>query len=1052
MPRIIFRCPYIKGGSAESAAHLENYVGYVATREGVERIDPGRAKYPATRKQRDMVERLLREFPLSRGMFEYEDYLSTPTRGNASEFITRALEDNIDQIAKRENYLQYIAMRPRAQQMGPHGLFTGTGDSLVLSQTAEAVARHPGNVWLPIISLRREDAARLGYDNAEAWRDLLSSYALEMAKAMKIPWEQFRWYAAYHDEGHHPHVHMVCYSEDPAQGFLTRTGIAKIKSDLAKEIFRQELTALYQKQTQARDEITQEAQAIIEKLIQQMQTGSLHNERIEKLMAHLSHRLQFLSGKKQYGYLKAPLKAVVDEIVEELAKDSRVADAYRLWYELRGEVLRTYKDELPQPLPLSQQKEFKRIKNMVIEEAVRLGGMPAEQPDLETRQSEIPEEPVEPDEPSHQEEDGDPSGLPEPEEPQAPEDVPLPVEPEASAAPHVEWSDEYKQARRCLYGGDERPPDFEKAYDGFLAEARRGNALAMHDLGRMFADGLVPKSLWEDDGSGQESPAHWWYAKALGAFLAAEEEKPWRYLEYRIGKMYAAGLGTDQDHGAAAQWFSRSANQRYKYAQYSLGGLYYHGKGVEKDFPEAFRLYSESAAQDFPYASFELGKMCRDGIGTEIDPDASARHFAAAYSGFCQLEMQSHDDRLQYRIGWMLLHGIGTRKEPEAAKEYFEKSARLGNPHAQYQLAKLALSDVNADPKRIAEALEWLAKSAEAGQDCAQYALAKLYRDGKDASGKGAVEQDIDRAVELFEKAAAQENHYASYALGKLYLEGKELPKDIDAALRWLRHAAKLQNSFAQYRLGKLHLIGEEVPKDVEAAILWLTASADQGNSFAQYTLASVYLKGEDTAKDLPRALALLNLSADQGNQFAQYALAILYLKGEQIPKDLPRAWKLLTLSADQGNQFAQYQMGKLLLAGEELPKDVEAAVRWLTASADKGNQFAQYRLGKLYLLGKDVPKDKESAARWFTLAAAQGNEYAQYFLDHIDDVFTEPLALVATRLLHHLGNIFREQTPPPSGSAGMRVGVDKKLLRKIKEKKIAQGHKQDDHEPSMTL
>lgn len=1050
MPRIIFRCPYIKGGSAESAAHLENYVGYIATREGAERIDPGRANYPATGKQRAMVEQLLRKFPLSRGMFEYEDYLAAPTRGNASEFITRALEDNIDQIAKRENYLQYIAMRPRSQQMGPHGLFTGTQDALVLSQVAEAVAHHPGNVWLPILSLRREDAARLGYDNAEAWRELLSSYALEMARAMKIPWEQFRWYASYHDEGHHPHAHMVCYSEDPSHGFLTKTGIAKIKSDLAKEIFRQELTALYQKQTRQRDDLTQEVRAVMEKLIEQMRTGSLRNDRIEKLMAHLSHRLQFLSGKKQYGYLKAPLKAVVDEIVEELAKDSRVADAYRLWHELRGEVLRTYKDELPEPLPLSRQKDFKRIKNMVIEEAVRLGGMPAEPLIPETPLPEDPVEPEQPDVPVLLDEDGDTPELPSPEEPPL-EDVPLPAEPEESV-PHVDWSDGYKQARRDLYGEEDRPPDFEKAYDGFLAEARAGNALAMHDLGRMFADGLIPESLWGNPGSEQGPASHWWYAKALGAFQSAEAEKPWRYLEYRIGKMYAAGLGTDQNHEAAAEWFSLSAGQRYKYAQYSLGGLYYHGKGVEKDFPEAFRLYTDSAAQDFPYASFELGKMCRDGVGTEIAPDEAGRHFADAHAGFCKLEMRSHDDRLQYRIGWMLLHGVGTERDPEAAKKYFEKSARLGNPHAQYQLAKLALSDVAADPRRIAEALEWLAKSAEAGQDCAQYALAKLYRDGKDESGKGAVDRDMDRAMDLFEKAAARENHYASYALGKLCLEGRELTKDIDAALRWLRHSAALQNSFAQYRLGGLYLAGEEVPKDVEAAIRWLTASASQGNQFAQYKLGKLLLTGEDTGKDTGAAICWLTASADQGNAYARYTLASVYLKGEDAAKDLPRALELLNLSADQGNQFAQYQLGKLLLAGEELPKDVEAAIRWLTASAGQGNQFAQYRLGKLYLLGKDVPKDKEAAVHWFTLAAAQGNEYAQYFLGHIDDVFTEPLALVATRLLHHLGNIFREQTPPPSGSAGMRVGVDKKLLRKIREKKMAQGHKRDDHEQSMTL
>ena len=372
MPRLIFKCPYIKGGTSAACSHLENYVQYMATRSGVDRIDPGRNGWPATINQKEMIEQILRDFPLSRGMFEYEDYRVTPTRSNASEFITRALEDNYDRIAKMDNYLNYIATRPRAQRIGSHGLFTGEEDSLVLAQIAEAVSTHPGNVWLPIISLRREDAARLGYDKADEWKALLSKYAMEMAQAMKIPWADFRWYAAFHDEGHHPHVHMVCYSVDPSKGFLTKQGITQIKSELAKEIFRQELTELYQKQTQRRNELNVDAQTVLNEVINQMQSGTVQNKHIEELLQYLADRLRFLSGKKQYGYLKADLKAVVDEVVDELAKDPRVAAAYNLWYELREDVLRTYKDNLPERLPLSGQKEFKRIKNLVILEAVKL--------------------------------------------------------------------------------------------------------------------------------------------------------------------------------------------------------------------------------------------------------------------------------------------------------------------------------------------------------------------------------------------------------------------------------------------------------------------------------------------------------------------------------------------------------------------------------------------------------------------------------------------------------------------------------------------------------
>ena len=925
MPRIIFRCPYLKGGTEEAAAHLENYVGYVATRKGVERTDPGRAHLPATQKQRAMVQKLLREFPLSKGMIECQDYLAAPTRGNASEFITRAIEDNLDSLAKRENYLEYIAKRPRAQRMGPHGLFTGAEDALVLSQVAKEVAEHQGNVWLPIISLRREDAARLGYDNAGSWRALLSSYAPEMAKAMKIPWDQFIWYGAYHDEGHHPHVHMVCYSADPSKGYLTKDGIAKIKADLAGQIFRQELTELYTRQTQRRTELNAEAQAVMERLIRQMQTGVLENKRIEQLTAHLAERLRFTTGKKQYGYLKAPLKSVVDEIVDELAKDSRVAEAYRLWYELRDEVLRTYRSDLPEHLPLSQQKEFKKIKNLVIQETMRLGMLAEVSEETELEGLPLPED-------APTDEDAPFPDAPQPEDP-----PPDPDEPE-EAEPSVSWSDKYKQARQYLYGGEERPPDFERAYALFLEEARSGNALAMHDLGRMFLDGLAP------GGEIDVEQAQAWYAKALAAFLAVEEEKPGRYTEYRIGKLYAAGLGADQDYSAAADWFAMAAEQGHKYAQYSLAGLYSRGQGVEQDDEEAHRLYAASAEQDFPYAAFELGKQFRDGVGCKADAGSAELWLANAYEGFRALEKQSHDDKLQYRIGWMHLRGVGAGQDEQAARTWFERAARLGNPHAQYQLAKLILADPAATSEQVAEALSWLTKAAEAGQDCAQYALGKLYRDGRGDGDGGPMEKDVGQAVAWFTKAAEQDNSYAAFALGKLYLEGTELPKDIPAALRWLRRAA------------------------------------------------------------------------------------------------------------DLGNQFAQYRLGKLLLMGEDVPKDVAAAIRWLTASAEQGSQFAQYTLGKLFLLGRDVPRDKEAAARWFTLAAEQGNEYAQYFLDHIDDSFGPSLLQTATRLLHHLGNIFRDQSPPPSGSGGMHIAVDKKLLRKIREKKMAQGHKADDHEPTMTL
>jgi TPR repeat protein len=910
MSRVIFLCPYLKAGET---AHRANLVKYLATREGVDLMDDKRRQLPATEKQQKLIMEILHDFPQAKELFEYEDYLESPDRGNASDFITLALEQNLDQIAKRENYVDYISTRPRVQKQGSHGLFSSGDDPLILSHVADEVAHHAGNVWTPIISLRREDAARLGYDNARNWQAFLSAYAPRIAEGLKIHPDHFRWYAAFHDEGHHPHVHMICYSTDLKEGYLTKKGIAKIKSGLANELFRLELTEIYTRQSQRRDELTAQAKEVMARLIARMESGVLHNERIETLTAHLAERLRFQSGKKQYGYLPAKLKSVVDEIVDELAKDNRVAEAYRLWYEMRNEVLRTYLKDLPDALPLSKQKEFKSVRNMVISEAMNIG-----------RQNFTFEESLHMDEPL-------------PDEPEAPapafSDEPLvEEEPGDHATPQVEWSKRYKLARQYLYGSDDMAQDFEEAYKLFLEEAQNGNALAMHDLGRMFADGLG-RDVDSDK-------AREWYAKALAAFLAAEEENPGRYLEYRIGKMYAAGLGTEQDYAKAAGWFEKSAEQNYRYAQYSLGSLYYQGKGVKQDYGEAFVLYSKSAAQGFPYACFELGKMLRDGIGAEKDTARSEQYFRMAFSGFRSLEVQSRDDRLQYRLGWMLLNGVGTDKNLSAAKQYFEKSALLGNTYAGYQLAKLILADEAASPDKVSEAVKWLTQATDSGNAFAQYALAKLYRDGV------RVEKDIPEAVRLFTLAAGQGNEYAAYQLGKLYLSGGDIPKDVPAALRWL------------------------------------------------------------------------------------------------------------TILADQGNQYAQYTLGKLYLSEDSIPKDVPAALRWLAISAEKGNQYAQYALGKLYLLGRDIPQDREAAIRWFTASAAQGNIYAQFFLDHLDSFRDPSVFLAATRMLHHMGRVFADNMPASKRGSGIQL--DRKLLRRLQAKKIAQGHKPDDREqeqtPGMTM
>lgn len=311
---------------------------------------------------------------MAKKQLEYEDYLCSPTRENADDFIHTALEQKLNQLSKRQNYVDYIGHRPGVAKLETHGLFDSTGRKLIMSQVQKEISEHPGVVWTPVISLRREDAHAMGLESPESWQAMLSSCAADLAKGYKIKPEHLKWYAAFHDNSHHPHVHMILYSTEPTEGFLTMQGITQIKSVLAQRIFPDQLQELYTADTKQRVALKAETRARFLELIKQMSAGTLQNEHIETLTMRLAEKLAVHGGKLQYGYLQAPVKAIVDEIVDELAQDPRIAEAYRLWFEIRTDILSTYQDTSQELPPLSQQKEFKPVRNMVITEVAKLVG------------------------------------------------------------------------------------------------------------------------------------------------------------------------------------------------------------------------------------------------------------------------------------------------------------------------------------------------------------------------------------------------------------------------------------------------------------------------------------------------------------------------------------------------------------------------------------------------------------------------------------------------------------------------------------------------------
>ena len=587
-----------------------------------------------------------------KGLIQKSGYIKQGSGGgHYAEYI--ATRDGVELMEPKagSGYLEYIAERPRS-----HGLFSADG-AADLEQTMEEINAHAGPVWTFIYSLKREDAARLGYESGESWRRLLLSHQTELATAMKIPPSNFRWCAAFHDEKHHPHIHMMAWSSDPKQGYLTEKGIEQMRSQLSNDIFQDELLSLYQEKDLSYQQVRDAAMEAMGRLIREMKSGLCDSPVIAGQMEMLAGMLSEVKDKKVYGYLKKPVKTQVDAVVDELARLPEVAECYEHWNRLRDELERYYKDTPREHKPLSQQQEFKAVKNMVIQEAeeLRLGTITFEDASMRDEVDEDQEE------------------------------------------VYYAWSSRWQMA---------------EAYQ---------NA-----------------------------------KEILSVYENTEEEKA-----------------------------------------------------------EQVRLLEQFWDAGFTVAAHLLGKCWRDGMGVLPDDE---------------------------------------------------------------------------------QAEQWFRRAAEAGHDFSQYALGKLLQSQK----------RMEEAVSWYEKAAAQGNPYAAYRLGKLYLDGTDVPKN------------------------------------------------------------------------------------------------------------------------------------------------VAKAVEYLTNAAREGNQYAQYTLGKLYLIGENVSQDREQAYSWFWEAVSQGNEYAQFFLDHFNDNHSPNVLLSATKLLHHMGRIFQDNSIPPCPPGSQRA--DRKLRQKIRQKKIAMGHKPDDHEEEQNV
>ena len=576
MAGLVVKSPYLKCGGGSS---VSGYLRYIGTRERVELLMDDR---PPTRKQEQLVRKLVRDFPSSKELDEYSDYEAKPTKANASAFITRALEENWAQVQQSEGYMKYIATRPRAERLGDHGLF-GDEDGVDLTKAMEELDQYTGNVWTHILSLKREDAARLGYDNAKAWMNLLRANRNDIAAAMNIPPNHFRWYAAFHDEGKHPHVHMMAWSTVPGEAYLTREGIRKIKSQLTNQIFKQEMLHTYEQKSQSRDELVREARRAIRRLTREMAQSICSAPEIGQKMEHLATELETVKGKKSYGYLPKSVKKTVDEVVDRLEELPVVRECYEQWCILQNEVDSYYHDKPREKKKLSQEKEFRQIKNAVIQEAerIRLGEITFENADLTSH-----------DEPEQlRGESYDCWELR-----QSIRDDSLPLADRDRAAEELERLAEQDDTHaQYLMGqlyrdGPLLIPDSRKAKHWLTQSANQGLPEAQYALGKL---------LLSDDTEVRDPEEGIRWLKE-----AAENGNQW--AAYRLGKEYLTGEVVTQDASKAVAWFTLSAEAGNQYAQYLLGKLYLTGQGVTHDQTQAMDWFSRSAAQGNQYAQFFL--------------------------------------------------------------------------------------------------------------------------------------------------------------------------------------------------------------------------------------------------------------------------------------------------------------------------------------------------------------------------------------------------------------------------------------------------------------
>ena len=609
-------------------------------------------------------------------------YLKKGSKKNLKNYVKyiATREGVVRTFNERENYVGYLANRPNS-----HGLFNEKNDPINLDKVAKEISDHGGNVWTHVVSLRRDDAQKMGYDNLNAWRDLVIRQIPNISKNQKIDLKNLRWYAAFHDKKTNPHVHIIVYSANEREGFLTNHGIEKIRSGFANDVYSDELLHLYEQQTDLRNLLKKESEQLMKQFAKSISENKKYDAELIDLVAKLHDQLAESKGKKVYGYLKSDVKKTVDEIFSRLAQNESIKKMYELWCEMEQSKHDVYSFAKVQFPNLVDNKEFKSVKNMIVQTVMQM---------------EFPMSEIEIEMPEPTEIDLDiPLQI---DEELINENVDNSVESSTQNKFYIKWSDSYKESHQLIFNKESTLEDYKKAEQLLLSESN--NVLALYDLGKLYS---TEKMGVKDDEKSFE-----FYEKTLQGLIQIEPKakkiKP--YLQYQIGMMYFKGLGTSIDNTKAVEYFEKSTELGNQYAKRLLALEYISGKNFEQDIEKGIALLTECADSGDAFSRYKLGNLYLKCKIVNQDLDKAEKYLLAA----------EDNEFTQYVLGKLYLQK--EKYDIQKAVFYFEKSADI-NMQSSYQLGRLYHLGSDGLKKDKEKAMHYLNLSAEQGNEYAQNIL-----------------------------------------------------------------------------------------------------------------------------------------------------------------------------------------------------------------------------------------------------------------------------------------------------------------------------------------